>query len=332
MYNVESCIGNCLDSVLNQDIPLEDYEIIIMNDGSTDKSYEIASNYARRYSNIQLYSHDNIGLYSTRNKMLKLAQGDYIFNLDSDDYLAHNCLLDVLKLAEDKELDVIGFDTIETTQIDNYGLSQPMDINNFNTYTGKTFFENHLYYRNEIWWYLLRRDYLTQQRLTFEDNQYNADVTFTIQAIINTDKMGYWPIPIHRYVQTQDSLMRSEDFEIKNKRIAYIQMMIIDTSRLLNKLKKKPEYKLVIHNLSYRRDIFTFFNIIYILRNPYSLKYVKEKLAAFKAVNAYPIRHFSNDRYKDLKWRLLLKIINSERLLYILVRLKNMLTKKRADI
>ena len=75
MYNVENYIGNCLDSIVNQDIPSEDYEIIILNDGSTDRSYAIAESYANKYDNIQLHTQENIGLYATRNKLLGLAKG-----------------------------------------------------------------------------------------------------------------------------------------------------------------------------------------------------------------------------------------------------------------
>ena len=67
VYNVEDYLAECLDSLLNQTMPREDMEIIVVNDGSTDSSYEIAKEYAAKYPCIKLFSKENEGLSATRN-------------------------------------------------------------------------------------------------------------------------------------------------------------------------------------------------------------------------------------------------------------------------
>lgn len=85
IYNVEKYLRKALDSVLAQ--TFKDYEAIMINDGSTDKSYEIAKEYADKYENFYLVSKENEGLGATRNVGIKMAKGEYIAFLDSDDYL-----------------------------------------------------------------------------------------------------------------------------------------------------------------------------------------------------------------------------------------------------
>jgi len=79
MYNAQDYIGNCIDSLLHQNLSEDDYEIIVMDDGSSDNSVGIIEAYIKQHKNIRLYKESNSGAYSTRNKLLKLAKGNYIF-------------------------------------------------------------------------------------------------------------------------------------------------------------------------------------------------------------------------------------------------------------
>lgn len=111
-YNVEEYIAQCLDSVLNQDIPLSDYEIICVNDASPDHSRDIVIDYMKRYSNIRLIEHEhNRKLGTARNTGRSIAQGRYIWNVDSDDRIAPNCLADMLAECEKNDLDILLFNS-----------------------------------------------------------------------------------------------------------------------------------------------------------------------------------------------------------------------------
>lgn len=92
VYNVEPYLEKCLDSLLDQNIDKSQYEILVLNDGSTDKSLEIVHKYADKYSNIQEFSHPNKGLSGTRNVGLKNATGDYVWFVDSDDWIRLSCV------------------------------------------------------------------------------------------------------------------------------------------------------------------------------------------------------------------------------------------------
>lgn len=327
MYNAKNYIGNCIESLINQDISLEDYEIIIIDDGSKDNSADIVNRYAKQHKNISIHKELNSGAYTTRNKLLKLAKGDYIYNLDADDYIVRNCLGTLLDLAVSKQLDIIGFDTIETLNLDKLDLPNSIEPKETKHSTGKEFIEEYVHFRHEIWWYFIKRDFMIEHHMSFNKNEYNADVMFTLEALGNAEKVGYLPIPLHRYVQTQNSLMRSKNFDITCKRIEYIQMMINNSSQLINNLNKDSNSDVLLKNMRYRRDVFTFFNILNMLRNKFRLVYVKNKIKSFKLTGAYPIKNFNNYKYTSLRYRILLAIINNEKLIYTLILIKNLFSK-----
>ena len=86
-YNVEGLLERCVDSVANQDYPSELLQILVVDDGSTDRTGEIADKLADKYSNVTALHKENGGSSSARNLGLKYATGDYVGFVDSDDYI-----------------------------------------------------------------------------------------------------------------------------------------------------------------------------------------------------------------------------------------------------
>lgn len=111
VYNVENYLAKCLDSVIYPE--LSDYEVLIVNDGSTDSSGKICEEYARKYSDlIRVVTTPNAGVGSARNTGLELARGEFILFIDSDDYLSEGAIIemmDTLKLGYDMCIFDINF-------------------------------------------------------------------------------------------------------------------------------------------------------------------------------------------------------------------------------
>ena len=108
VYNVEEFLGECLDSVINQ--TFSDFELICVNDCSTDSSLEILEKYALLDSRIKIIQTEiNSGLGFARNHGLKYAKGDYILFLDSDDYILDNTLEKLYINATRNESDIVLF-------------------------------------------------------------------------------------------------------------------------------------------------------------------------------------------------------------------------------
>ncbi len=104
VYNVESYLEQCIDSVLNQTYP--HFELILVNDGSKDNSGKICDCYAAKDARIKVIHKDNSGVSDSRNQALSLAKGDYICFVDSDDWVNDTYLSDMVN-ASDKETDLV---------------------------------------------------------------------------------------------------------------------------------------------------------------------------------------------------------------------------------
>ena len=113
VYKVEQYIDRCITSVLKQDF--NDYEILLIDDGSPDKYSEIARRYAMEYSNVKAFHKRNGGLSDARNYGIDHAEGEYIIFVDSDDWIAEGCFTVFDKLLKYEQPDVI-----ETTLIEAY--------------------------------------------------------------------------------------------------------------------------------------------------------------------------------------------------------------------
>lgn len=109
VYNTEEYLKECIDSILNQTIDL--FEVIIVDDGSTDGSLALINEYAENYSNIHVVSQQNSGLGAARNLGLKIARGEYIYFIDSDDILEKNALEYCYNLASKNKLDMLIFES-----------------------------------------------------------------------------------------------------------------------------------------------------------------------------------------------------------------------------
>lgn len=109
VYNVEEFLPKCIDSLLNQDLSAEDYEIILVDDGSPDRCGAICDEYASKYGNIRVVHRKNGGLSAARNSGIEIAQGKYIQFVDSDDYLEPNVLKTLVEKMERDSLDVLRF-------------------------------------------------------------------------------------------------------------------------------------------------------------------------------------------------------------------------------
>ena len=134
MYNAEKYIGICLDSILDSNLLKEEYEIVIVNDGSQDKSPEIAQDYASKYSNVTYLTQENQGQSTARNYGIKTCQGEYIWCVDADDKVISEQLPKIIEaLDEYKNLDILAIQLQNVTEEGQYldvECSQPTLVHN----------------------------------------------------------------------------------------------------------------------------------------------------------------------------------------------------------
>ncbi len=133
IYNVEKFLPQCLDSILDQDIPLEEYEIICIIDGSPDNCTNIVKEYQEKYSNIVLFEQKNSGVSTARNNGIELSKGEYLWFIDPDDFIVSNCLKYLYDEIKKDDYDMIKFNWTR--------IEETMEYNKLN-YTLQTAFDN----------------------------------------------------------------------------------------------------------------------------------------------------------------------------------------------
>ncbi len=195
-YNTEQYVEETLKSVLDQSF--RDYEIICLNDGSTDGTLEILNRYQKLYSNIRVISSEHYGVSYQRNIGVQCARGKYIYYVDSDDLLKENCLETLYQHSEADNLDVLYFEAdsfYETKEIEEafpqfltlYHRHKAYD----GIYDGRKLYiqmENAGDIKMQLGMQFIRRQFLLDNDIKFDMERYFEDNLYTIQVMIKADK------------------------------------------------------------------------------------------------------------------------------------------------
>lgn len=197
VYNVEKYIDECIRSAVNQ--TLKEIEVIIIDDGSTDNSIKIIKDYEAKYSNIIVVSNINEGVSVSRNIGLDRARGEYIFFLDSDDYIDLELGKDLYKLAKSQNLDMIHFDANVIYEEEFEAKNNPYDrskIIKSTIYSGEEFYQvakKSNGYRAQVCTYMYKTEFLKKNKLSFHQGILHEDELFTTKAIILANRILYIP-------------------------------------------------------------------------------------------------------------------------------------------
>lgn len=209
VYNVEQFVGRCLDSCVNQGLTFEDYEIIVVNDETPDNSMSIVKEYCLRYPHIRIVNRKNGGLSAARNTGLKEAQGKYVWFIDSDDRIEHNCLGHLITKLETDNLDVLCFG-LKLDFPDEHTIIHPVvHDGNEKIHTGRCFICS-VGVAPAAWAAIFRRDFLLDHNLTFYEGILHEDQEFTPRAYCLADRIEYTDTPIYYYNQREGSIMKSK--------------------------------------------------------------------------------------------------------------------------
>ena len=211
VYNVENYIERCLNSIINQ--TLKDIEIICINDGSTDNSLNILTDYANKDNRITIITQNNQGAGSARNRGLNISKGKYIYFIDGDDFIEINTLKKLYNIAEEKSCDLIIFKTHNFYDETNIYFDDEYHSMNF-----LTPFENTLFHYSQLegdlsaidvtlYTKLYKRDLVSNLRfregVIFEDN------LFTFEYIFNTEQIFFYNKTLHHRCVRKESVMTS---------------------------------------------------------------------------------------------------------------------------
>ncbi|MCD7850494.1 MAG: glycosyltransferase [Parabacteroides sp.] len=227
VYNVEQYLETCLQSLYQQSFSTECFEVVIVNDGSTDNSMDIVRRYMGIYDNIRLIEQINQGLSVARNNGAMQAVGDYLLFVDSDDFLFSDSIPSLLSKALDNDLDVLR------AEYQNCGEEGTL-LRQTKLRLSKVEYENRLIDGDLLYQhvlseeffvplFLIKRSFFLSNNLSFEEGRYFEDIIFTLQLSLAAKRVMYVSDVFYVYRLRNNSITHS----INKKKMTDLVSIII---------------------------------------------------------------------------------------------------------
>lgn len=243
VYNVEKYLPACIDSVLNQSF--SDFELILVDDGSPDACPRICDNYKEKDDRIKVIHKENGGLASARRAGIKIAEGEYVLNLDSDDLIVNDTLECAFKIIKETDCEIVSFaykwvKNGTAINVTNDGLDEKL-------YNVKDI-EKHIYPRllmdknmNHISYYLsgkvIKRELLTPCQLSVsEEISLGEDLCCVISCYLNSKSVYISKKEAYLYTVRENSMSK----EFNSNQIFLIENVINEISK--NDVKKVTDF------------------------------------------------------------------------------------------
>ena len=199
VYNTEEYWPRGLNSCLDQDLPATEYEIIVVDDGSTDGSLQLLMNYADKYPIIRVFTQTNKRQGAARNLGLRSARGEYVWFVDSDDRIEPNCLSRILQL--DLGVDIFLFPGCW------FEYDDKITYSSYDVPRSQNVFDN--FYRVTPCGYIYRRSFLLENNLFFIEGVVYEDNEFIPKTFFKAQKISYIDIPVYYCFVRESSTTRS---------------------------------------------------------------------------------------------------------------------------
>lgn len=224
VYNCDQYIDSCMNSLLNQTLPINEFEIIFINDGSTDKSREKCEQYEKIYNNVVVVNKENGGVSSARNIGIKIAKGKYLLYLDSDDEITANTLEKVSSYF-DSVYEDIDICTYKIVSIKN-GIRQPLHFR-YKYFSKTGYFDVNEYpYISQSPMNIMVKNglniYFDTSLTMGEDQKYISTI------ISRTGKIGYCNEAEYHYIKRDDGAVatRAYSYYMFEQRMALFKYLL----------------------------------------------------------------------------------------------------------
>ncbi len=258
MYKAEKYLKRCIESIISQSET--QIEIILVNDGSPDRSGEMAQEYAANDHRIKVIHKENGGVASARNYGLRNACGRYIVFVDSDDWIDKDFIKILLEKSIELDADIVRCNICyeRLNGISHYGVSDFPD----KFFIKKPDFKEYIYYKmlvgiqmNSVWRTLYKRKVL--QGLSFDEKLETCeDLVFSIKACTNAQSFAFVDLPLYHYCQNNEGLTgRGLDLKVRFRCNFYVNKILYEYLKIwnMNTLKNRMLVYLRIANITFSK-------------------------------------------------------------------------------
>lgn len=231
IYNIENYLPKCLESLLNQ-TEKNNYEILLINDGSTDSSRKICEEYIEKGLKAEIIDKENGGISSVRNLSIDLAKGERILFLDGDDYIEKDTIEIIFKEMEDYDLLVFGFNwinenkVIKDKRIEKNEVIQKENIE-------RLIFKDEI--NTAVWNKVFKKKVIGDNKIKFLELRVCEDIIFMYEYLRKTKTLKKIDRTLYNYLYRQEGLSNNRD------RVFYISYLNF-INFFLKRVEKKDLY------------------------------------------------------------------------------------------
>ncbi|MGL6247917.1 MAG: glycosyltransferase family 2 protein [Culicoidibacterales bacterium] len=251
VYNVQKYLAKAINSVLEQ--TYQNFEIIIVDDGSPDQSYDIAKKYQKQDSRIVVVQKENGGLSDARNYGMKFAKGEYLYFFDSDDTIESNLLELVVKSANQKQSDIIyfGYNVVVEDSMQNIVSTRKIlpDINSNDQMVLDYSNDNFYQLLGYAWNKLYKKSFIDKHGFIFQKGlSLVEDIEFNQRVFGKTNEISYCPFALYNYIQRPRMTLVNSYYE------NYF-VMKLDSIKYREKITRQLGYSEDISNRYYKKNL-----------------------------------------------------------------------------
>ena len=222
LYNSAEWLEKCLYSVLNQDIPEQEVEIICVNDGSPDNSADLAREIAKEHPSIIVLDQENQGPSGARNTGLRAATGKYLCFVDPDDFVQSMVYGGLVQQMEEEQLDMLRFDYQVVNEHYEIIPKRPFEYKFDYTpqlMTGTQFLSERLDIACNIWRYIYRREIITENNIWCFVGDYYDDTPWLPLVLMKAERLNICDKVVYNYMERSDSLVNAQSPKAVQRKI-----------------------------------------------------------------------------------------------------------------
>lgn len=286
VYNTGTFLERCVNSILNQGIDTSMFEVIIINDGSTDNSITVIEKLVESHNNIKsIVCLENKGPGAARNAGISISHGKYIFFVDSDDYILENSLSPLFKYAQSHNLDIIGFDW---QQLSSNGvvLKKSRENRIYNTPMSGSEYLAQFNFTGGVWSYLFSTSLLKNTPIKMPEGIYHEDELFLSEAFTYARQIVFVNQLVYTYCDRKGSIMNNKNADFISKRISDT-LYVLDELSLL--LKRSDLSKVQKDGVVNKVNTLTVDFILNLIRFDIDTTLIKKNLQELRTRNLYPL-------------------------------------------
>lgn len=226
IYNVEKYLNQCLDSVVNQ--TLKNIEIICVNDGSTDNGLQILERYAALDSRIKIINKENAGLGAARNTGLDACHGEYVWFVDSDDFIDESACEKIYECAKKNESDIVLIDvglywTMVDPILDFLDTAKYRKMAEFGSFTVAD--APWIQLTHSVWSRIYRRDFLNDNKLRNPEQRFGEDMLYSYMTAVYAKRISIVPEKLYFYRQNRKGSLLEQEGKNDEFKMMYLKSM-----------------------------------------------------------------------------------------------------------